>query len=201
MLPRASRAEARGDSQLTTGTLMRISLPRILSIFVMFVASASAQAAVETVVGKPAPAFELPVFGSESRHVALESLRGKVVLLDFWASWCGPCRQSFPLYEKLHGELPAQDFALLAINLDEMAEGPAAFLFEHPVSYTSLADPAGEVAKKFGLIGMPTSFVIDRDGIVHSRHTGFKPQDIDAVRGEIRELIAGSTDGRQADAY
>jgi len=201
MLPRASRAAARGDSQLTTGTLMRISLPRILSIFVMFVASASAQAAVETVVGKPAPAFELPVFGSESRHVALESLRGKVVLLDFWASWCGPCRQSFPLYEKLHGELPAQDFALLAINLDEMAEGPAAFLFEHPVSYTSLADPAGEVAKKFGLIGMPTSFVIDRDGIVHSRHTGFKPQDIDAVRGEIRELIAGSTDGRQADAY
>jgi len=201
MLPRDSRAAARGDSQLTTGTLMRISLPRILSIFVMFVASASAQAAVETVVGKPAPAFELPVFGSESRHVALESLRGKVVLLDFWASWCGPCRQSFPLYEKLHGELPAQDFALLAINLDEMAEGPAAFLFEHPVSYTSLADPAGEVAKKFGLIGMPTSFVIDRDGIVHSRHTGFKPQDIDAVRGEIRELIAGSTDGRQADAY
>ena len=180
---------------------MRISLPRILSIFVMFVASASAQAAVETVVGKPAQAFELPVFGSESRHVALESLRGKVVLLDFWASWCGPCRQSFPLYEKLHGELPAQDFALLAINLDEMAEGPAAFLFEHPVSYTSLADPAGEVAKKCGLIGMPTSFVIDRDGIVHSRHTGFKPQDIDAVRGEIRELIAGSTDGRQADAY
>jgi len=201
MLPRASRAAACGASQLTTGTLMRISLPRILSIFVMFVASASAQAAVETVVGKPAPAFELPVFGSESRHVALESLRGKVVLLDFWASWCGPCRQSFPLYEKLHGELPAQDFALLAINLDEMAEGPAAFLFEHPVSYTSLADPAGEVAKKFGLIGMPTSFVIDRDGIVHSRHTGFKPQDIDAVRGEIRELIAGSTDGRQADAY
>jgi len=179
---------------------MRISLPRILSIFVMFVASASAQAAVETVVGKPAPAFELPVFGSESRHVALESLRGKVVLLDFWASWCGPCRQSFPLYEKLHGELPAQDFTLLAINLDEMADGPAAFLYEHPVSYTSLADPAGDVARKFGLIGMPTSFVIDRDGVVRSRHTGFKPQDIDAVRGEIRELIAGNSEGRRADA-
>jgi len=89
---------------------------------------------------------------------------------------------------------------LLAINLDEMSDGPAAFLYEHPVSYTSLADPAGDVAKKFGLIGMPTSFVIDRNGIVRSRHTGFKPQDIEVVRGEIRELIAGSAEGRQADA-
>jgi len=180
---------------------MRNSLPRLLSVFVMFAACASLHAAaVETVVGKPAPAFELPVFGSESRHVSLESLRGKVVLLDFWASWCGPCRQSFPLYEKLRSELPAQDFTLLAINLDEMADGPAAFLYEHPVGYTSLADPAGDVARKFGLIGMPTSFVIDRDGVVRSRHTGFKPQDIDAVRGEIRELIAGNSEGRRADA-
>lgn len=179
---------------------MRNSSARILSIFVMFAACATAHAAAETVVGKPAPTFELPVLGSESRHITLESLRGKVVLLDFWASWCGPCRQSFPLYEKLHGELPALDFTLLAINLDEMADGPAAFLSEHPVSYTSLADPAGDVAKKFGLIGMPTSFVIDRDGVVHSRHTGFKPQDIEAVRGEILGLIAGNADGRQADA-
>jgi cytochrome c biogenesis protein CcmG/thiol:disulfide interchange protein DsbE len=179
---------------------MRNSMASIFSTLVMFAACASAHAAVETVVGNPAPAFELPVFGSESHHVALESLRGKVVLLDFWASWCGPCRQSFPLYEKLHGELPGEDFTLLAINLDEMTDGPAAFLYDHPVTYTLLADPAGDVAKKFGLIGMPTSFVIDRDGVVRSRHTGFKPQDIDVVRGEIRELIAGSTEGRQADA-
>ncbi len=179
---------------------MRKPLAKILNVFVMLAACASAHAAVETVVGKPAPTFDLPVFGAESRHIALESVRGKVVLLDFWASWCGPCRQSFPLYEKLHGELPAEDFTLLAINLDEMTDGPAAFLYDHPVTYTLLADPAGDVAKKFGLIGMPTSFVIDRDGIVRSRHTGFKPQDIDAVRGEIRELIAASSEGSQADA-
>ncbi len=177
---------------------------RILNVLLLLAASATAQAAVETVVGHPAPAFDLPVFGAESRHMSLEALRGKVVLLDFWASWCGPCRQSFPLYEKLRAEMPAKDFTLLAINLDEMTDGPAAFLYEHPVSYTSLADPSGDVAKKFGLIGMPTSFVIDRDGVVRSRHTGFKPQDIDVVRGEIRELIAdhagAGTDARQADA-
>lgn len=178
---------------------------RILNVLLLLAASAAAQAAADTVVGSPAPAFDLPVLGTESRHMALETLRGKIVLLDFWASWCGPCRESFPLYEKLRSELPAKDFMLLAINLDEMADAPAAFLHEHPVSYASLADPSGDVAKKFGLVGMPTSFVIDRDGVVRSRHTGFKPQDIDALRGEIRELIAGSaaagrTDGSQADA-
>jgi thiol-disulfide isomerase/thioredoxin len=172
----------------------------ILNALLVLAASASAYAAAENVVGSPAPAFDLPVFGAESKHMSLEGLRGKVVLLDFWASWCGPCRQSFPLYEKLRGELPAQDFTLLAINLDEMNDGPAAFLHEHPVSYTSLSDPTGGVAKKFGLIGMPTSFVIDRDGVVQSRHTGFKPQDIDALRGEIRELIGNKTDGSRADA-
>ena len=148
-------------------------------------------------VGKPAPTFDLPVFGAKpARHIALAELRGKVVLLDFWASWCGPCRQSFPLYEQLRAELPAGDFTLLAINLDEMAEGPAAFLAEHPVRYTSLADPAGEVARQFGLIGMPSSFVIDRDGVVRARHTGFKPQDIDALRNEIRDLIGTEANGK-----
>jgi thiol-disulfide isomerase/thioredoxin len=127
--------------------------------------------------------------------MALADLHGKVVLLDFWASWCGPCRQSFPLYEKLRAELPARDFTLLAINLDEMADGPAAFLAEHPVRYTSLADPAGEIARQFGLIGMPSSFVIDREGVVRSRHTGFKPQDIDSLRKEIIELIGNGLIG------
>jgi len=141
-------------------------------------------------IGSPAPHFDLPVFATADRHFALETLRGRVVLLDFWASWCGPCRQSFPLYEQLRQEMPARDFALLAINLDEMADGPRAFLEEHPVHYTSLADPAGEVARQYGLIGMPTSFLIDRDGVVRARHTGFKPQDIEALRKEIRDLIA-----------
>jgi peroxiredoxin len=143
-------------------------------------------------IGRPAPAFQLPVFGAKDRHLALNDVRGKVVLLDFWASWCGPCRQSFPLYEKLRAEMPAADFTLLAINLDEMTDAPQTFLSEHPVQYTSLADPAGEVAKAYGLLGMPSSYVIDRDGIVRARHIGFKPDDIEPLRKEILGLIGNA---------
>jgi peroxiredoxin len=170
---------------------------RTLILAALFAFAGVASAASHLIeIGTPAPAFDLPVFGSKHGHMALADLRGKVVLLDFWASWCGPCRQSFPLYEKLRAEMPARDFTLLAINLDEMADGPTAFLEEHPVKYTSLADPAGEVARQFGLIGMPSSFVIDRDGVVRARHTGFKPQDIDALRNEIHELIGADANGK-----
>jgi len=169
----------------------RILLHRLLFAIATIVAASAARAAPHMIeIGTPAPKFDLPVFNDPHRHIALDSLRGKVVLLDFWASWCGPCRQSFPLYEALRKEMPAQDFTLLAINLDDMIDGPKAFLEEHPVGYTSVADPDGDVAKQFGLIGMPSSFVLDRDGIVRARHAGFKPKDIDEVRKEILDLIS-----------
>ena len=139
-------------------------------------------------IGSPAPAFTLPSSGSDAR-VGLAQYKGKVVFVDFWASWCGPCRQSLPLYEKLRAELAHEDFAILAINLDENAADAKAFLVEHPVSYTILSDPAGDVPKSFGLVGMPTSYLIDRDGIVRSVHTGFDPADIAKLRGEIQALL------------
>jgi thiol-disulfide isomerase/thioredoxin len=174
---------------------------RTLAMLAMLVAAGAASARPHMIeLGTPAPAFDLPVFNNAHRHVALDSLRGKVVLLDFWASWCGPCRQSFPAYEALRKEMPAGDFAVLAVNLDEMIDGPAAFLEEHPVGYTSVSDPLGDVAKKYGLIGMPSSFVLDRDGIVRARHIGFKPNDLDELRREIRALIAGDIQGGRGNA-
>jgi len=182
-----------------------VKIMRLVLVAAAFIGVGSGTAALALDVGTQAPAFDLPVFGQNEKHVALAQARGKVVLVDFWASWCGPCRQSFPLYEKLRTELPARDFTLLAINLDEMNDGPTAFLYDHPVHYTLLADPAGDIAKKYGLRGMPSSFIIDRDGVVRARHTGFKPQDIDDVRKEIRALIATpdaekTQTGKQADA-
>jgi thiol-disulfide isomerase/thioredoxin len=152
----------------------------------LFAASAGA---VEP--GAPAPAFRLPTFDS-AQTVSLADFHGKVVFIDFWASWCSPCRQSLPLYDKLRADYVTADFAVLAIGLDEDIADAKAFLAEHPVKYTTLQNPQGDVAKAFDLKGMPSSYLIDRDGIVRARHVGFEAKDIDALKKEIDGLVGKS---------
>ena len=167
----ATAASLRWRFGLITAALLAIATPTL---------------AVE--IGKPAPAFALTAI-SGGTSISLEQLKGKVVFVDFWASWCGPCRQSLPQYEKLRTELADKPFAIIAINLDEETADATAFLKQHPVNYTILRDPAGDVPKAFGLVGMPTSYLIDRDGIVRAVHTGFDPPDIDKLRVEIHALL------------
>jgi len=166
---------------------------RWIAAIVLF---AGAGAAFAVDIGDPAPTFNLPVLASGDRHVGLDNLRGKVVLIDFWASWCGPCRQSLPLYEKLRSELPPADFQIVAVNLDEETADVTSFLEEHPVNYTILRDPPGNVAKAFGLRWMPSSYLLDRDGVVRLHNVGFKPADMNALRSEIHNLL-----GKPADAH
>jgi peroxiredoxin len=139
--------------------------------------------------GAPAPDFHLPRFDS-GQSVGLADFRGKVVLVDFWASWCSPCRQSLPLYAKLRDNYAAADFAIIAIGLDEDVADGKAFLAEHPIAYTTLQNPQGDIAKAFDLKGMPSSYLLDRQGIVRARHVGFTPADIAALKKEIDALVA-----------
>ncbi|HSN00288.1 MAG TPA: TlpA disulfide reductase family protein [Rudaea sp.] len=158
-----------------------------IGLAVALFAAASPAFTVEP--GATAPDFHLLPF-SGTQPVSLSGYRGKVVLVDFWASWCSPCRQSLPLYNGLRADFPASDFAILAVGLDEDTADARAFLREHPVKYIALQDSHGDVAQTFGLKGMPSSYLIDRQGIVRYTHAGFEPRDIDALKREIATLVA-----------
>jgi thiol-disulfide isomerase/thioredoxin len=121
--------------------------------------------------------------------VSLSSLRGKVVYLDFWASWCGPCRISFPQLEQLRAELGSRGFEVYAINVDEVAADALKFLAEVPVSYPVVRDGEGATPRSYGVRGMPTGYLIDREGVVRRIHQGFRRSDGAALRTEIIELL------------
>jgi thiol-disulfide isomerase/thioredoxin len=147
--------------------------------------------ATPVVVGQLAPAIELPLLSvqGQSSNASLAELRGKVVYLDFWASWCGPCRKSFPLLEKLRQQLGPQGFEVLAVNVDEFEADALQFLTEIPVSYPVVRDGSGSAPQTYGILGMPTAYLIDRGGVVRLVHAGFKTSDAEKLRIEINKLL------------
>jgi peroxiredoxin len=140
--------------------------------------------------GDRAPAFALPALDGGGR-LDLAEYRGKVVWLDFWASWCPPCLTSLPELEKLRKQMPAKDFQILAVNLDKDPGKALSFLKKNPVGYPSASDPEGSLPEKFGLQTMPTSYLIDRDGTIRLVHEGYRSGDIDTIRREVRKLVEG----------
>lgn len=99
--------------------------------------------------------------------------RGKVLYLDFWASWCGPCRQSFPYMKRLSSYYVSKPFALVAVNVDHSRQNAEAFLAAFGPDIQVVFDPAGRLAQKFGVREMPTSVLIDKSGRVRFVHNGF----------------------------
>ena len=119
----------------------------------------------------------------------LAQFRGRVVYVDFWASWCAPCRQSFPWMNRLQGELGRDGLVVIAVNVDRERADADRFLHEHPAQFHIVYDPDGLLPEKFGVRGMPTSFLIDRGGHVQARHEGFLVRDRDALTQQVRALV------------
>jgi len=119
----------------------------------------------------------------------IDSYKGQVVYVDFWASWCAPCRESFPWLKTIQQAYGARDFTVIAINVDEDHQLAEDFLKEFKPSFPIVFDPKGKLAEKFGVEGMPTSFIIDRTGKTRFSHPGFRLSDRDGLEAKIRSLL------------
>jgi len=139
--------------------------------------------------GDKAPDFRAPALGDGMKKLSLKDFRGKVVYLDFWASWCAPCATALPVLDAFRKEFGKDGFQVLAINVDSDPADATKFLSRRPVGYPSVSDPKGRLPEQFGIQTMPTSFLIDRNGVVRKVHKGFKKSDVDELRAEIRKLV------------
>ena len=126
---------------------------------------------------------------TDSGTKQLSHYKGKAVYLDFWASWCKPCKRSFPWLNEIQHMYKEQGFEVLAVNLDEDRKKADKFLFQMPANFLIAFDPEGKTADSFQVIGMPSSFLIDRQGFIRERHTGFRVKSIRKKEFAIEKLL------------
>ena len=137
--------------------------------------------------GSPAPQFTLGARGGQ--NVSLAQYKGQVVMLNFWASWCGPCRQEMPLLESIYKKYNKLGFTLIGVNVEPDSNAANAWLQQTPVSFPILYDKESKVSKMYDVAGMPTTVFIDRKGNVRLLHQGFRPGDENEYLNEIRTLV------------
>lgn len=119
----------------------------------------------------------------------LAAYKGKVVYVDFWASWCGPCRQSFPWMKSLYESKAKDGLVIIAVNVDQEKKLADAFLSEFSPSFKIVFDPAGKLATDFKVAGMPSAYIIDRDGKPRFKHIGFHLEKREQYEQEIQSLL------------
>lgn len=184
-LPRDARAYAVSSAAIRPlrprpAVLLSLALALVLAVSPRPVPAAEPPAASTTPAAPPAgdgAAFDV------SRYA------GKVVYLDFWASWCGPCVQSFPWMQSISDRYGPRGLSVVAINLDKSRAAADKFLARSPVRFDLYFDPQGRFAERYQVSGMPNSFLLDRQGRVIHRHVGFLPADQAALEARIQEAL------------
>lgn len=141
----------------------------------------------QAAVPQPAPDFTLKSLSGE--NLKLSELRGQVVLVNFWASWCGPCRQEMPLLDDLYQHYEKLGFTVLGINVEQDIAPAQALLKEHPVHFPVLFDPQSTASKLYKLDAMPSTVLVDRSGNVRYLHQGYLPGYEQTYQQQVSELL------------
>jgi thiol-disulfide isomerase/thioredoxin len=135
----------------------------------------------------PAPQFTLGAKGGSS--LSLAQYKGQVVMLNFWASWCGPCRQEMPLLENIYKKYNKMGFTLIGVNVEPDSKAADDWLKQTPVSFPVIYDKDSQVSKLYDVSGMPSTVIIDRKGNIRVLHRGYKPGDENEYLDSIRTLV------------
>jgi peroxiredoxin len=135
----------------------------------------------------PAPGFTLPARAGGA--VSLADFRGQVVLINFWATWCGPCRKEMPLLDQIYRRYAPLGFALLGVNVEADSAGAEAWLEGTPVTFPVLFDRESAVSRLYDVTAMPSTVIVDREGRVRYVHHGYVPGTEDAYQDQIRQLL------------
>ncbi len=162
------------------------SISRLVLAFALCFAATVARADLKP--GQPARDFEAATFAGPS--LKLSSLRGKVVLVDFWASWCEPCKREIPILDKLAPKLRARGIEIVAVNIDDSKDTAADFVRSHDLKQLTVVNDAGKkIVGVWEPPKMPSSFVVDKGGVVRAVHGGFLPGDESKLEAELTALV------------
>lgn len=173
---------------LTHSKMMKLT-KQFLGLLLIINYCLCAQTAQAVVIGDDAPHFTLKSLQGE-QQITLSQFKGKVVYLDFWASWCGPCKQSFPFLKQLKQEYQQLGFEVVSVNLDEDPQLATDFLKQFPTHFIHLGGFNTDIAEKYAIEAMPTAFFIDAKGRVRLIHKGFNPNHKTFIKAVLEKLIA-----------
>jgi peroxiredoxin len=182
-----------------SGRIRALGIAGLLALATLFVLLRSSTYDAPIEVGRSAPPFSLPALEGEE-EVSLASLRGKVVLLNFWATWCKPCEDEMPAMERLYQALAGEPFELVAVSVDEDPGVVRAFRDRLDLSFPVLLDPRKRAAKAYQSFRFPESYLIDPSGVLVARYIGPREWDAPEYEARIRRLLDEGEGGAGAPA-
>ena len=161
---------------------------RLLALFYAVLALIAPQTSGAVETGAKMPDCELTSIKGAQRY-QLQQFHGKVLYVDFWASWCPPCARSFPFLNDLDRDLKDRGLQVIGINMDQIPEDTKGFLDKYPASFTVAADVHEKCAKDFDVKAMPSSYLVDRNGVIRHVHLGFRPDEAKELRVLAEQLL------------